>query len=489
MNHKSVLSSVGLLVLGVGLYTLVTWKWNVSAAAWLAPVFLVRYFRSRRTWIGAMPVALLLCAASWINKAGAWHMDLPLELAACSISAVPMIVSLYLDRFIARRLPPFTSTLIFPAGFVILNYIVSQMPLGITFTIGPTQFGIAPLIQLAAVTGVWGIDFLVLWAASVINLAWEYNFDLHIVRWPVAVYTVCLAGALVFGGLRLVFERPVAETVRVAGVTVAHYRDYWGELIDVGTPQDRAQAFNPEFHAIEDSLFDLSTQAAQIGAKIIFWSEADAFVLPEEKPAFLRRASAFAIEHNVYLMPAFQVLRYGDTSGYNGLALITPQGKVAFEYEKTKSWYATSSDGRLHTVDTPYGRISAAICFYMDFPALIRQAARQQADILLVPAYDTYGTRTYHTEVGLLRGVEDGFSVMRMVNEGTSIAVDARGQVVAWQDFFNTKERLLFADLPTQGTRTIYGLLGDWLVWISLMLLIGTIVMSMTLRRRITKSK
>ena len=200
------------------------------------------------------------------------------------------------------------------------------------------------------------------------------------------------------------------------------------------------------------------------------------FILPEQKEAFLQRARDFARQHQVYFMPAYQVLRYGDTSGFNGLALITPQGEVAYEYEKTMSWYATTSDGILHSVDTPYGRIGAAVCFDLDFPGLIRQAARQGVDILLVPAFDTYQTRVYHTEVGLLRGVEDGFSVMRMVNEGTSMAVDYRGHLLASQDFFTTPSRILIVDLPTRGVATPYGRLGDWFAWMSIILAVGLLL-------------
>ena len=79
----------------------------------------------------------------------------------------------------------------------------------------------------------------------------------------------------------------------------------------------------------------------------------------------------------------------------------------------------------------------------------------------------------YHTEVGLLRGVEDGFSVMRMVNEGTSMAVDYRGQLLASQDFFTTPSRILIADLPTRGVATLYGRLGDWFAWLSIVLAVG----------------
>ncbi len=453
------------LLLGAGLYLLVTWRWNVALAGWLAPVLLMRYFRGRRRWLATLPAIPLLWAVSYFNKVGVWGMDPALEAALLGIAALPMLAALTLDRFTARRLTGVWRSLVFPAAYVTLDYALSFLPLGTVFSPAVGQLGNLALAQTASLAGIWGIEFLMLWAAPVANALWEEGFQPGSTRRAAILYAVCLAAALIYGGLRLDLLRPQSTTVRVAGVTVAHPRNYWDELIDAGTPEEKAQALAPEFQAIEDSLFAESERAAQSGAKVIFWSEADAFLLPEHQAAFLQRAHDFAVEHQVYLMPAYQALRYGDTSGYNGLTMFTPQGEIAYSYEKTKSWYATTSDGVLHSVDTPYGRISSAVCFDMDFPALIRQAAQQQVDLFLVPAFDTYQASPYHTEVGLLRSVEDGFATVRMVNEGTSMAVDNRGLVLAVQDFFTTPERVMLVDLPTRGVSTLYGRLGDWLAW------------------------
>ena len=132
---------------------------------------------------------------------------------------------------------------------------------------------------------------------------------------------------------------------------------------------------------------------------MIFWSEANACVLPDQRGAFMQRAAAFARQHQVCFMPACQILRYGDTSGLNGLALVTPEGELTYEYEKTLSWYATASDGVIDSLQTPCGRIGAAICFDMDAPAHIRQAARQGVDIMLVPAPTTAESACYAASI------------------------------------------------------------------------------------------
>jgi apolipoprotein N-acyltransferase len=259
-------------------------------------------------------------------------------------------------------------------------------------------------------------------------------------------------------------------------VTIAQERNYYDQIVDAGTPAEKARSLTPELASLEDRLFAESEKVVTAGAKVIFWSEVNAVLLPEHKDDFLRRARAFAQAHQVYLAPAYLVLRYGETTGDNQVTMIQPDGNVAYTYTKTKSWYATDSDGILRFVDTPFGRISTAICFDMDFPELIRQAARQNVDIMLVPAFDSYGIRTYHTEVGLMRAVEYGFSVVRQVNEGISMAADYQGRVLAYQDFYRTSDRVMIADVPIRGTHTLYGRLGDWLAYLCCAMAIAAIV-------------
>jgi apolipoprotein N-acyltransferase len=140
---------------------------------------------------------------------------------------------------------------------------------------------------------------------------------------------------------------------------------------------------------------------------------------------------------------------------------------------KTISWYPTGSDGVLKVVDTPWGRVGAAICFDMDTPGFARRLARLGAGLVLVPSYDSAGIKPYHSEVGLFRGIEGGYSVFRMVADGTSMAVDGLGVVRGYQDFFSTKDRVMLADLPVTREPSLYPLIGDLFAWLSALLTLG----------------
>jgi apolipoprotein N-acyltransferase len=81
--------------------------------------------------------------------------------------------------------------------------------------------------------------------------------------------------------------------------------------------------------------------------------------------------------------------------------------------------------------------------------------------IVLVPAFDWESIR-FRYQVGLFRAIENGFSVVRQTNEGGSSAVDYRGRILAYQDFFATSDRTMTSEVPTRRVRTVYAVLGNW---------------------------
>jgi apolipoprotein N-acyltransferase len=145
-------------------------------------------------------------------------------------------------------------------------------------------------------------------------------------------------------------------------------------------------------NAAWESRFDLSAVRepvalfmAAAGARIVFWAEGDGVVPQAELPRFMTRAGAFAREHGVYFAPAILELRYGSSLNHNRVLMFSPDGRLAFSYQKSKSWLPVQADGVIRTIDTPYGTVAAAICFDLDFPGFLVQAARAGTDIRLVP--------------------------------------------------------------------------------------------------------
>ncbi|MBN1259229.1 MAG: hypothetical protein JXB35_00980 [Anaerolineae bacterium] len=462
------------LVLGSGLTYFIGMQRNVPLAAWLAPVFLIRFFRSRETWWETLIAVPFLGLSGFLKMHGGWDLTIWGEIGFGLLISLPLLFSLYLDRA-QRRRNSLAATLVFPAAYTTLEYLFSLTPIGSSLSLAVTQFDALPLIQIVSLTGIWGIPFLTGWFAVTVNILWEQAFDLKRVAKPVIAFTTVLMAVLLYGGLRLAVLRPESSTVRIGAITVAQPTDYWAEIIDQKTPEEVAHRYDQEYAVIRNQLFDESKRAAGLGANVIFWSEANLPLHPDQEAVFLESARAFAREHDVYFVPAVLVFDYGEVYAENKLVMITPDGEIAYQYEKTKSWYETHSDDQLRYVETPYGRIATAICFDMDFPAFIRQLSPAHIDIMLAPAFDWEPIKSFHTQVGLLRGIENGFSVVRQTNQGTSMAINHLGRLLAYQDYFTTENPVMMVDLPTAGIQTPYGFLGDWLAYLSILFSAGVI--------------
>jgi apolipoprotein N-acyltransferase len=452
------------LLLGSACFVFVGWRFNVPLASWVAPIFLIRFFRDRPRWVSTLPAILLLAVASYIQLVGGWDLDAWQIPIFSLLRPAAFLVALYADRALYRRLPRALATLVYPSVFLAVDYAIAFTPLGTVMSGSATQFGLPVIAQLASLTGMWGIGFLAGWTASVANTLWENRLDPAKTGKVVPVLAATLALVAVFGGLRLSLALPSSPTVRVGSIAVAHPRDYW-DWIDAATPRELVAGYSSELASIEAELFAASRRAVGAGARVVFWSEGNCVLTEDDEKAFLDRAGGFARENQVYLAAAVLVLRYGRTISDNKVFMISPDGSLAFTYVKTKSWYPTGSEGVLRVVDTPYGRIGAAICFDMDFPSFANRFARMGADIVLVPSFDSERIRPYHTEVGMLRAVENGFSMVRQTSNGESMAADFGGRVLARQDYFRTADRLMLADVPTRRAWTLYGVLGDWFAW------------------------
>jgi apolipoprotein N-acyltransferase len=475
--------ALSLLWLGIGafLFVFVDWKWNIALAAWLSPIFLLKYFRGQRGWPAALVSYPVLAVASFAKFSGTWGAMIGpgAEAAVSAVLPIPFVVALAVDRLMIRRLPGAAKAFVFPAAYVGIDFAFAHVPnFGAAGSISASQFGVVPILQILSVTGIWGVSFLMLWLTSAVVTWWEGGFPTGRSALPpiLAVSVTCLA--LVAGGFwSEAFDRET-RTVKIAGIVEEQQKDSWGLVFDQAVPRSGAEAYRQDFAGLESRLMQRSEAAAQAGARVIFWSEANLFVYEDEMSAFLERAEQFARNHRVYFAPSFQVLHFGSSINDNRSTMITPEGEIAYTYRKTMSYYPTGSDGVVRFVDTPYGRIGSAICFDMDFPFYARQAGEHAVDIMLVPAFDTKGGSPFHSYVGLLRAVENGCSIFRSTGNGVSMAVDYRGQVMARQDFFASGSNAMYADLPVHGIRTPYSRFGDWLVYASLLFIVGGVLQS-----------
>jgi apolipoprotein N-acyltransferase len=479
-------------------------RWAIPLAAWIAPLFLLRFVRSHRPLRGYLLVWLVRAAAGCIILQGVIpvpsYVFYPLVLFLSLVTTLPYLA----DRLIVPRLQGFVASLVFPTAFTTIEYLSSLGPFGAFTSMANTQYGNLPLLQVVSITGLWGITFLITWFAAVANWAWQRSFTWSDVGAGTALYAAILSLVLLGGGARLAFFPPKATLVRVVGLSpseaavAAQNRQMPMETsmsLASGTasPADRALA-RSAFTPVEQDLLDHTQQEARAGAKIVVWPEVGASVLQEDEPALIQQAAAMAKQEGIYLDLGLAVLPSKASTGgptvKDEAVLLDPTGKIVWTYEKThlvpfqETGLVVQGDGKVPMVNSPFGRLANVICFDLDFPGTLQQAGQSGADLLLAPSNDWREIDPIHTQAATFRAIENGFSLIRQTSNGLAMAVDYEGHVLADSDYFSSDQQTMVAYVPMHGVRTIYSRIGDLFAWLSMIGFVVLIGLSI-LRRRI----
>ena len=451
---------------------------TIPPAAWFAPALMLRFVRGGRWWrmLAVYPVA----AACWAFQ---FRGMVPAPQPALAIAwlgyGACLLLPFIADRLLTHRIRGFLSTFVFPCAATGFDYLLSLLPYGSWGSPAYTQYGNLPLMQLASVTGIYGITFLIAWFAATLNWAWERSFEWQSVRRGVLTYGIALAVVVSFGSVRLMFE-PHGPTVRVASLTRGTEKFAGSDLAGhTGTGPlgaDEIRKVRERSRLIDEDLLQRAAREADAGARIVFWAEANSYVLPGDEAWLMTRASQLARDKRIYLGLGNAVWHDGQKKPLeNTFVLFAPDGAMTWRYRKAhpvpggEAAISIAGSGRVPFADTPFGRLSGVICFDADSVQLLRQAGTGGTDLELVPSNDWRAIDPWHTQMAVFRAVEQGFNAIRHTSNGLSVAVDYQGRVRAAMDHYQTAgDRALVAEVPTRGVRTIYSRVGDLFSWIAI---------------------
>jgi apolipoprotein N-acyltransferase len=471
-------------------------RWLAPLAAWIGPVLIMRYARDHKVGRGYLLVLSAMILATIIGFIGIWLGGPPRPMAPFLAVIYPLLWSLpYLaDRLINGRLRGFSSTFVYPLAVTTLEFsFIHFNPLGTWGATGFTQYGVLPLMQLASVTGMIGITFLMGWTASVANWAWENRGRAGEIRWGLAAFGAVMAVVFLFGYLRLNLTptSETEETVRVAGITaqsISAVNEY-ERTLDSSDPVALLQAMMQFVRSRQDAYFDATVREAQAGARVILWPEVAGVGVASEEPALIARGQQVARQNRIYLvLPLWVTSPDPGQLSENKLVLIDPTGAIVTEHVKYGGHimepYLIQGDRKLQTVATPFGVLSAVICYDLDFPAVIQHAGQKGTGLMLVPSHDWFEIDPIHSHMAVFRAIENGMSLVRQTDEGLSIAVDPYGHVLAQTDFFGATDRTMVAQVPVRHVATLYASFGRWFEWICLTGFLGVVAWASLARRQ-----
>jgi apolipoprotein N-acyltransferase len=465
MNNQ-IMSFIWLLI---GAALMIVYNGNAaSTAAWVAPVFVLRFARSSGTKNFFLLIPVLALSHALMLYGPFSNAAIPPMLRALlgMICGLLVFIPFLMDRLLADD-ESFASTLVFPSAWVGLEFVFARIsPLATFGALGYTQYGNLVLMQLASLTGLWGLSFIITWTASTANWLWQHNFHLNSVKRGMAIYLSLFIAILVYGEFRL-RSYPVSTTVRVQASSLSYpVRQAFTEAIKRGK--------YPALHENLKTLDDFVAATATPGTDIAFWQEYALITGEADEPLIVERARALAEQKGIYLGLPLGVVKFGAKGALleNTVTWLSPQGRILGRHVKvyTAPWEtSTAAVKEVATFATSLGTVGSAICFDMDYPWLIRQTAEKNVGLMLVPSYDWRGITPFHSHMAAFRAVENGFSLVRAAGEeGLSLAVDPWGRTLARLDNSHSKDKIMTAAAPLERLRTPYSIAGDVLPWLCL---------------------
>ena len=488
-------------IIGFGLFFFTRTSSFIPIAIALAPIFILRLSKSQKPLKGILITVAGFILILEINFWTPIDFSSPFPFIFSFIRSLVLGIVLSLPYIATRLLQTkyngFVSTLIFPVSAVAIYYIDSVFgPFkGIIIFYAYSQYGNLPLMQLLSLAGIWTLIFLLSWFSSVVSWLWDHDFRLEETKKGSVIFLSIAVGLLVYGGIKVSpynFDYE-GNTVRIAAAVFQNESDKQNLGIDKMLNE---RLFTPLEETLE-KIRHTTEEAASSHSEIIVFQEFSLVIPEEEEKEAILNLKEIAKENDIYLCIAYvsmpellegehkEFMGYMELSdeeeeGRNVALFIDNRGEIVTEYQKHnlvfgEDTWVLEGPGVIPVVETPHGRIGIAICRDMEFPDYMRQAGKQNADIVLAPSYEavislsiTYGQ--------MLRSIEQGFSFVRPCANGLSIAVDFNGRILSSMNYFTSSNSIMYADVPTKGIRTIYTLIGDLFAWICVFALCGFIL-------------
>ncbi|MDH3498236.1 MAG: hypothetical protein OER21_15870, partial [Gemmatimonadota bacterium] len=493
-DQRDQLITAGLFVLGMIGVGLSNGRYATTVGPWVALPLLLVFLDRAGPWRGLVwlvPAHVLVHIVSWrgIIPAPGWiYIAVAAAYGLCF--AIPFVVDAVAG---ARDRRPFAGTLVFPAAWVALELALARLtPYGSWGAIAYTQIEVLPLTQLASAVGTAGVAFLIAWTGAIV--AWvvaRRGAALPVPRAGWVAWVVVLLAAVVYGELRLGRSPGPAEHVRVAllapspalrGAFDQEFRASFqsGDAADAGAARLRTTS-----EAVIADLVARTRREARAGAAIVAWAETAAKVFGTDADAFTERMGRLAAEERIHLVVGLGVWTADATPPLrNALLAFEPDGRLAWTFDKAhpiiggEASLVDAGDGILPAWDTPYGRLTAAICHDFDFAPLLHQAGDMRAVVALAPSDDWRTIAWLHADMARVRAVEQGLTLLRPAY-GVSLVASPEGRVLAAGNTFDGAGTVV-ATVPLRRVRTVYAMLGDAFAWLCL---IGLLVLIPLVRR------
>jgi apolipoprotein N-acyltransferase len=460
-------------------------------------------------WI-ALSAFLALFTAAWC--ALAWKF-FPFPAVGPLFDPTPT------DRFTETNLlQRLIWSLLCAAAWVTLEMIQARIFGGFPWNyLGTSQFRMLPLIQIASITSVYGVSFVMVWFACAIFSAGMVLTREQNRRWAAELFLPLITIAVLIAcGLSEIRSLPKStRTVKVA-------------LVQPSIPQ--TVIFDPaEDETRFKELIRLSEMALKMKPQILMWPEA---ALPTALRIDTNTANAvlnLVTNNNVWAIvgsddavprnpinPEADVIDY-----YNSAFAVSPRGELAGGYRKRLlvvfgefvplANKLTFLKSLLPNAELPFSRgdgpspfhlydleltTSVLICFEDTFPHFARAYVREDTDFLVNLTNNGWfgesSAQWQHAATALFRAIENRVPLVRCTNNGLTCWIDSAGrihEVIDRKNIYGPGFKIAEIPLLAKGQKrapTFYNQYGDVFGWTCVG--VSALAVALRARKRATRS-
>lgn len=497
----------GLALLSGILLTVSFPSFNIFPLAWVAlvPLLLFLYDSDTKTAFKAgflFGTVYFFGTTYWIyhslNKYGniPFIPSLFIVLLLCLyLSLYPAVFSSLYSSFIKRMNIP--SLFLVPVLWTTLEFFRSYALSGFPWSsLGYSQYLFQPFIQIADMTGVYGVSFLL----AAVNGA---LVDILMLRRkqkerPLASFLPTYSGlallaltlimTFAYGFYRL-YQHREGHSVKVA-------------VIQGNIEQDKK--WDPAYQQSVLSAFrDLSLAAAREAPHLIVWPETSVPFLYGSDKELTSRLLSFEQQLNSYLLFGSVLFRDSESvKGYtNSAILLDKNGNITYIYDKIHLvpfgeyvplkpllFFVNTlgagigdyvpGDSYIKAV-TPFGSFGTLICYEIIFPGLVRKFFVKGGDFMVTITNDAWFGTTQgpyqHFSMAVFRAIENRKPVVRAANTGISGFIDSNGRIIGKTELF--KRTYMTREIRTDTKVSAYTKYGDIFSYLNivcfLLLLVG----------------
>jgi apolipoprotein N-acyltransferase len=338
------------------------------------------------------------------------------------------------------------------------------------------------MMQLAAITGIYGLSFLIAaWSSLIVYAIFTGRQRV----WKIAIIAT---GVLLVWGVSGKYFVPRAEP------------RFTAHLVQTNFPQSAEYPANwMQLHLGEMEQLDrISVGSAQDSRQrpaLIVWPEVPA-PFSMQDPSFAQRAQQIARDSGGdFLVGVVDWKRSpnGGSQATNTAILLNPAGLRLFTYDKIhlvpfgefvpyRQWLtfagrltADLSDftaGKAFSIgQLPQGKFGVFICYEAIFPDEVREFTRHGAQLLINISNDGWFGRSsappQHLMMARVRAVENRRWLLRDTNNGFTASIDPYGRIVA--ELPTDVRSELEAPYDFRSGFTLYTRLGDWFAWLCIL--------------------